>query len=483
MLLDYTRLENIKCFATPTHINFCKQGSAPHKWVVIYGDNGLGKSTLLRALGMALTGQPALNTLLPSAEGWVRGRQGAIIQVGVKKSASDKSPGAPRTRMFHFVWQLIGERPLKEGPLVYPAHTINLIEKHGDLPRGLRTIGKQVDNDAKLLKEHIANDDPKRGWLICGYGAHRRLSGSSSELAERISPDGRASRLATLFHEKAALTSAEAWLRKLHHQALVDKDGSAQKRLDAVEQMINTGLLHGGVELAEITPDGVYFKTHFSPRIVMDDLSDGYRTVLALVLDLLRHVEYCFDIESVLETRNGHSVITAEGVVLIDEIDAHLHPSWQRTIGGWLHSRFPNMQFIVATHSPLIATRVSETEGLVIRLVRRKKGKGEVVEAITEEGTIGLTADQKLTGPDFGLPSARDLLADDMAAEIELLRGRVRTKKAKPAERKRLRALEAEYERIAPATPTYAGIERWREDEARIRRANEEAAREEGARR
>jgi hypothetical protein len=173
-----------------------------------------------------------------------------------------------------------------------------------------------------------------------------------------MSPDGRASRLVTLFHEKAALTSAELWLRKLHHHAAIDKTGAAQRRLDAILQMINHGLLHGDVALTEITPEGVYFKTPFSPRIPIDDLSDGYRTVLALTLDLLRHVEHSFDIESVLQVgKDGVTRITAEGVVLIDEIDAHLHPSWQRAIGPWLHDRFPNIQFIVATHSPLIATR------------------------------------------------------------------------------------------------------------------------------
>ena len=340
-----------------------------------------------------------------------------------------------------------------------------------------------MDEDVKLFKEHISSDEPKRGWLICGYGPHRRLSGAASELSERIPQDGRAARLITLFHEGAALTSSERWLLKLHHYASIDKKGAAQRRLDAIKQIINTSLLHGDVQLHEITPDGVFFKTPFSAKIPFSDLSDGYRSVLALTLDVLRHVEYAFDIESVLEKKGDRWVVTAEGVVLIDEIDAHLHPSWQRTIGAWLHERFPNMQFIVTTHSPLIATRVSETEGLVIRLVRRKEGKGEVVDVITEEGTFGLTADQNLTGPNFGLTSTRDVLAEEMAAEIERLRERARQKKATPTERKKLKELQAEYERIAPATPTYAGVEAWREDEERIRLGNEKAAKQEGARR
>ncbi len=68
MLVKGIDLDCIKCFAQATSVDFCTDRATPHKWVVIYGDNGLGKSTLLRAIGMALTGQPALNSLLPNAE-------------------------------------------------------------------------------------------------------------------------------------------------------------------------------------------------------------------------------------------------------------------------------------------------------------------------------------------------------------------------------------------------------------------------------
>jgi predicted ATP-binding protein involved in virulence len=152
-------------------------------------------------------------------------------------------------------------------------------------------------------------------------------------------------------------------------------------------------------------------------------------------------------------------------------------------IGAWLHERFPNLQFIVATHSPLIATRVSETEGMVVRLVRRKKGKGDVVEVITEEGVIGLTADQNLTGPNFGLTSTRDVLADEIAAQIEELRSRARIKSAKPAERRRLRELEEEIERMAPAVPRFQDIETWRRESEEIERVNKAAAKTGGSRR
>lgn len=422
MLVQRLGINNVKCFAKGSEIDLLAGRESPHKWVVVYGDNGLGKSTLLRSLGIALTGQPALNTLFSSAEGWVGGRAlHASISLSIQKGTGDRSNGAPRTMSIGLGLILVGSRLYEDHSGIHPAHSIFYLERLKEVftEHGQRTTGKQLDEDVKLFKEHISSDEPKRGWLICGYGPHRRLTGASSELSERIPPDGRAARLVTLFHEGAALTSSERWLLKLHHYASLDKKGGAQRRLDAIVQIINTSLLHGDVQLHEITPEGVFFKTPFSAKIPFGDLSDGYRSVLALTLDVLRHVEYAFDIEDVLEKKGDRWVVTAEGVVLIDEIDAHLHPSWQRTIGAWLHERFPNIQFIVTTHSPLIATRVSETERL---------------------------------------------------------HGRAREKKVTPTERKKLRALEAEYERIAPATPTYAGVEAWREDEDRIRLANEKAA-------
>jgi predicted ATP-binding protein involved in virulence len=52
--------------------------------------------------------------------------------------------------------------------------------------------------------------------------------------------------------------------------------------------------------------------------------------------------------------REGRIVVNKPGVLLIDEIETHLHPKWQQTICTWLKQRFPKIQFLVTTHSPLI---------------------------------------------------------------------------------------------------------------------------------
>ena len=85
--------------------------------------------------------------------------------------------------------------------------------------------------------------------------------------------------------------------------------------------------------------------------IAVRHLSDGERGVLALVLDLARRL-----VQANPEMDNP--VLEAEAVVLIDEIDLHLHPSWQRAIVRNLTSTFPRCQFIATTHSPQVIGEV-----------------------------------------------------------------------------------------------------------------------------
>jgi hypothetical protein len=96
-------------------------------------------------------------------------------------------------------------------------------------------------------------------------------------------------------------------------------------------------------------------------------MSDGYRSILSLTFELIRQLVRVYGAEPVFKNiAQGIMTIDPSGVVLIDEIDAHLHPTWQTRIGQWFTKYFPNIQFIVTTHSPLIC-RASE-QGTIWRL-------------------------------------------------------------------------------------------------------------------
>lgn len=96
----------------------------------------------------------------------------------------------------------------------------------------------------------------------------------------------------------------------------------------------------------------------------IDQLSDGFRTTLAMAMDIASRLA----ILAALNRKNTtHEALNAEGIVLIDEIDLHLHPEWQQRILPDLMRTFPNIQFIVTTHSPQVLSTVRRENIRVIR--------------------------------------------------------------------------------------------------------------------
>jgi hypothetical protein len=99
----------------------------------------------------------------------------------------------------------------------------------------------------------------------------------------------------------------------------------------------------------------VWVKDANGASVKVQWLSDGYRSVLSLILELLRQMRKCFGDADFFEAYDEkNKCIKLPGVVLVDEIDAHLHPSWQQRIGFDLTRAFPEVQFIVTSHSPIV---------------------------------------------------------------------------------------------------------------------------------
>ncbi|MFK4751623.1 AAA family ATPase [Oceanobacter antarcticus] len=122
---------------------------------------------------------------------------------------------------------------------------------------------------------------------------------------------------------------------------------------EAIHRMLPEFSNPRGAEPAGIAVDWNCDGTLKELRI--EQLSDGYRITLAMVMDIAaRMAEANPDIE-----RSGlNNSLDTEGVILIDEVDLHLHPGWQQTILLDLQRTFPNIQFIVTTHSPQVISSV-----------------------------------------------------------------------------------------------------------------------------
>lgn len=98
-------------------------------------------------------------------------------------------------------------------------------------------------------------------------------------------------------------------------------------------------------------------------RLSVDQLSDGEKCLIALIGDMARRLA--------IANPQGKNPLEGKGIVLIDEIDLHLHPQWQRRVVSTLHRVFTNIQFIISTHSPHVITHVQPEEIFLLSLSDR----------------------------------------------------------------------------------------------------------------
>lgn len=135
-------------------------------------------------------------------------------------------------------------------------------------------------------------------------------------------------------------------------------DNTLPKKLEKQSKVIVEAIKNflTGVQDVEITRTPVldmYVKSN-DLRLSVFNMSQGEKTLLALVSDIARRL--------VTLNPNSSAPLNGNGVVLIDELDLHLHPQWQQTIIKNLERTFPNVQFIISTHSPLILTTVTSEQ-------------------------------------------------------------------------------------------------------------------------
>jgi energy-coupling factor transporter ATP-binding protein EcfA2 len=400
MYLKRFAIRHIKCFET-LELDFF-EGNKPRKWNVILGENGTGKSTLLQAIAVTLAGPEAIKQLLPRPEGWVQvGQERGMLETVVLHGEHDGSFTMVPDRPPHFSPQeplcprevryvVTGDKPTEVG------------KRYFDTPAFVEQDGEDFDYLTRTLYSERGRE--VQGWLACGYGPFRRLSGGSEQGREVVTSSSKSARYATLFLEGAALTECEDWLMKLDHQA---KDGNtlSAQRLKWAKHALESNLLPEQVSL-KVSSSGVFFHSH-GHSIPIVQLSDGYRSMLALAIDLVRWLTVAFP--------NAPEPLKQEGVVLIDEIDAHLHPSWQRQIGPWLQEKFPGLQFIVATHSPFVAQAASEGGIIVLKWAAGER----TVEPYTDIKSVrGWQVNQIYTSVLFDLPTT---LIPEIEAKLEEL--------------------------------------------------------------
>lgn len=354
--LNKLYLKNVRCFKGNHEINLNDGNNNPIQWTVILGNNNVGKTTVLRAISLfeffhRKETQKFNNDI----------RSFSLFQKYVSIDENLLFIGSEL--LLRKANELI---PLKETPFIYGVADF-WPEKYRAQWESLNIAWLENLNLTYINNGVLVNSDfveELNLFKLFGYGTSRMMVDSQSPTED--STQG-------LFDNKTLLLNVEEWLKELHF-ASISKIEGAEKRYNQVKDILCKGLLPDVKDIRiQTIPDKSSYETFpefltSNDWVRMEDLGYGYQATLAWVADLAKRMFDTFpDLPNPL---HGSSL------VLVDEIDLHLHPEWQRKIIKYLSDLFPNVQFIVTAHSPLIIQSADNVNLIMLEKDDNPEGNG-----------------------------------------------------------------------------------------------------------
>lgn len=371
MYVKSLKIENLRSFRS-VHAEFLAPGLCPADLErpprlpnvnVLLGTNGAGKSTVLDAIALALLsplmGSTGYRPYALIRRGGAKPPKCANVSVDVSLGEQD----------------LTGKR--RKGYSLGAS-----VERRGDVE-----FVKSADADSEWLDNLFVDSSP--AFFFVGYGAMRRVEaqGTSEHSYRGVTRHTRYERVASLFEDQFALAPLRNWLPEWHN--------SQADRLHEIVRLIDK-LMPKKLRFSAEMEAGEYLFKANGTSVPFGALSDGYRAYLGWISDLMFHLASAVGA--------GRRIVDLEGVVMVDEVDLHIHPAWQRTLIPQIAKALPRLQFIFTTHSPIIVGTLERANIWVIESAR----SGPRIERPDEE-IFGLTADQILRTELFGLDSTRDV--------------------------------------------------------------------------
>ena len=326
-------------------------GSELGQWTLLLGDNGTGKSSVLWAIGLGLLDRDLVQAILPSISSpLIRfGRSECIVEV-------------------------------TENSTTYNVHLAN-----------------------QQGRELIVDSSESPDFMIFGYGTSR---GSAFGGPQRgVELDRPLNAINTLFGIPTNLVHAETWIEGLERNALKADEGSEPRQIlqnvcDVLKRVLP------GIDEIVLDAERIRFIGPSVGDCTTDSLSDGYATTLGWIVDMM--ARWIHEQQRLERPIPADFNLHMTGLVLIDELDLHLHPRWQMRIIDDVRRAFPKMSFVATTHNPLT-------------LLGAKPGEIFVLDSSADELQVrqvdlppGIRADQILTGIWFGLSSTLDLETQHM---------------------------------------------------------------------
>lgn len=250
-------------------------------WHVVLGDNGTGKSTVVRALATVLMGAANAHASRQDWSTWVR--EGATS--GRVRVQLEQHPDVD-------AWSVRGKTV--KNALVNASFTIT------PTPDAVRARGSAAM--VEFGKERYAKRTvwgAGGGWFCASFGPFRRFTGGDPDINPLYHSHPRLAPHLTALGEHVALPESLNWLKNLGFRAAVELDEDAQPIMDAVLGFINNAdLLPHGARIDEVTVNRISIEDGYGATVAVEEMSDGYRSILSITLELLRLMFRAFGVDA-----------------------------------------------------------------------------------------------------------------------------------------------------------------------------------------
>jgi uncharacterized protein (TIGR02646 family) len=359
-------------------LDFPSPKSDYESWLMLIGENGTGKSSILQAVALALMGEAHCNQLGLEASRFVhKNRSGRRARSGFVK--------------------------------------VYLTNMSSPITLKFKSNSNQFEVEPK---------EPKA--LLLGYGSTRLLTHDLSEAVEQ----SKYIRVKNLFDPTARLDDGERWLE--------NKRRLGNEQFKKVQEALKDLLLLGEEDLI-IREKGEVKVKIFDTKLCLHELSDGFQSILALSMDIMI---------ALLEKWKHARIDESEAIVLLDEIEVHLHPVWKMEIVKRLRRCFPRISFLVTTHDPLCLKGLYDGE-----IVKLERDEEEIIAITGVPSVNDLRADQILTSFMFNLPTTRN---DETVQKIARYSDLLSKKKKSSEESKEMHRLRRDLDATltTKSTPT-----------------------------
>ena len=303
---------------------------------VIVGVNGIGKTSILNAIAMSLSG---FRSLWPNEVG----------ELKINLTPAKKSDIALGKDDFTIMASISIETDSSE------SRAFNL-QFGGNNRSNRRTINQLFRNEINQSGRTYGNEP------LFVYYPQNRVFGSPTSGPHNVTISSEEVRNQSLSSDLHAIRDLSAWWDTLDAQEARrhrdEEPGYRDPQLESIRKLVREmeEFESIGYDAKEKLP-GLYLKKTLGPRLHVDQLSSGERAYLILLADLARRLQM---------VEPSAELADISGVVLIDEVELNLHPNWQRRILPTLLRVFKACQFVVTSHSPQVLGEITNGEILIL---------------------------------------------------------------------------------------------------------------------